>query len=113
VDTRIEEHEQAEHPTVPDERVPAEQSPERRDGERRREQTQRPAARLLLELFVGGGAEVRVQRSPEEPGERQQADEEDERLGDAIDRGRAPPRRRFVARRVGRGCGCDAVRSGQ
>jgi hypothetical protein len=114
MDTSVEEHEQPEHPAVADEGVPAEESSQGCHRERRRENAQRPAAGLLLELLVRRGTEVRMQRSPDQPGEWQQADDEHHRLGDEIDPGRATSRCRLSARRRGRRWfGDDATRSGQ
>jgi hypothetical protein len=99
MNARVEEHEESQHPPIPDEGIPAEEPPERRDGERRREDAQRPSAGLLLELLVRRGAKVGVQRAPEKPRKRQETDEEDERLADEIRASRAMSRNGFPARR--------------
>lgn len=73
----VAERDQPERATVPGEPVPAREAPERSDGEGQREKPERPEPGLNLELLDGVRAEVIGQGATGQPGDGEEADDEE------------------------------------
>ena len=87
VQAGVEKHEQPEHAPIPRQLRRARVQPQRRDCQRQAQKSQRPVAQAANQRLsrvstqlVGGG-------TPHQPGQRQQTEHEDQRLGQRVQQG--------------------------
>ena len=77
VQRAVEEREQAEHPAQADQPVLPSQFPQRRNRQRDQQESQSAIARAVGDRFNRISAELRVQSSPDEVGQRREARQKD------------------------------------